>query len=352
MCSTSPLFSLLSLLLSPPLSSLSSTLFSLPPSPLASLSTFSHFPASSAGVVGSPGSSQLYQSAYQATASGNVAKTGNPMHSAGTSVGVAGGGSVGRGGKGGEIPLTSSRPTTFCGSLYACLCCQKPQDGLLTSGGMVGNRGGVSYQALETGDSLIDNDNDKSFSNTSCFGIGNCITLFRFTVLVMTALLVAIFASYQDGLFSPILLGYDNPKDAPYLYITRYASRSILKFNRDGELLSSNVLGSDRDIAAIPTATSLRSMVVHPYKNIPKALYVAVAGLAADSPHDQSSIMVFGPEDKNHQRVYLDTLVSAEDTPGKDYYFMDGYHPSDLASPFSINYLTHRPLIYYHSFPP
>ena len=180
---------------------------------------------------------------------------------------------------------------------------------------MAGNRGGVSYQALETGDSLIDSDYDKQQDKSSCM-VGNCVTLFRFTVLVMAALLVAIFASYQAGLFSPSILGFDNPKDAPYLYVTRYASRSILKFNRDGELLSSNVLGSDRDVAAIPTATSLRTMVVHPYKNIPKALYVAVASLAADSPTDQSSIMVFGPEDKNHQRVYLDTLVSAEDTPG------------------------------------
>ena len=180
---------------------------------------------------------------------------------------------------------------------------------------MAGSRGGVSYQALETGDSLID-DYDKQ-SSPSCCGLGNCITLFRFVVLVMVALLVAILASYQNGLFSPSILGFDNPKDAPYLYITRYASRSILKFNRDGELLSSNVLGSDHEVAAIPSATSLRSMVVHPYKNVPKALYVAVAGLAADSATDQSSIMVFGPEDKNHQRVHLDTLVSADATPGR-----------------------------------
>ena len=87
---------------------------------------------------------------------------------------------------------------------------------------------------------------------------------------------------------------------APYLYLTQNGKPHVLKYSRDGCLLSNNILAINPEVAL------LRSMIFGPYKGIDDALFIADAG---KTDHKDSKILVYGSCNTSGIRPFLATAV-------------------------------------------
>lgn len=87
---------------------------------------------------------------------------------------------------------------------------------------------------------------------------------------------------------------------APYIYLTQNGKPHVLKYSRDGCLLSDNVLAINPEVAL------LRSMIFGPYKGVEDQLFIADAGR---TDYKDSKILVYGSCNASGVRPYLATAV-------------------------------------------
>lgn len=134
-----------------------------------------------------------------------------------------------------------------------------------------------------------------------------------FASFVLTPNQMSVTFHDQDGnnLYGPISVSPRNLSSgclgSPYLYVTLHDKvKNVLKYSRDGCLLSSEVLKSG---FPINSNTEFRSIITGKYKN-EDALYVADAYTSA------SGLYVYGSCDANGQRSYLATVVTEAENPG------------------------------------
>lgn len=127
-------------------------------------------------------------------------------------------------------------------------------------------------------------------------------TLYFF--LVLAALTVSV--SRQD-VFND---NDDNNNDGPpFLYVTVHDEvKNILKFNRNGRLLSENVLVGGK----IHLDSELRSMIVGTYRG-EKALFVA------DASSLRSQVLLYKLCSDSISWCFVDSIVRKEDNPGVDH---------------------------------
>jgi len=133
-------------------------------------------------------------------------------------------------------------------------------------------------------------------------------------ICLIISTLILLYISSNDKLLS---LGFDRVcSDAPYLYITVHDSPyNVLKFSRDGCLLSDKVLKGHNHLPGI--STELRSVIVGSYKGEYGYLYVA------DASKDLSQVLVYSKcitdgIDKG-RRSYVATVVDSSINSGADH---------------------------------
>jgi hypothetical protein len=124
---------------------------------------------------------------------------------------------------------------------------------------------------------------------------------FLFTVfLVLAAYLSKTLTDENRGCLGP-----------PFLYISHHQSKNLLKYTRDGCSVSKDVLWYG---GSVFPASSLRDIVIHPYRGEKDALYVANAG---ETPKEAPKVLVFGScSPWNGMRTYMDTIVTKDSSAG------------------------------------
>ena len=102
-----------------------------------------------------------------------------------------------------------------------------------------------------------------------------------------------------------------NNNGPPYLYVTvHHEVKNILKYNRNGRLVSENVLvGGDK---FIHLDSELRSMVIGKYKN-ERALYVA------DASGLRSQVLLYKPCADLTSWCFVDSIIRKENNDGVDH---------------------------------
>ena len=134
-------------------------------------------------------------------------------------------------------------------------------------------------------------------------------------IFLIIATLILLYISSIDNLLP--LYGYDRVcSDAPYLYVKVHDSPyNVLKYSRDGCLMSDKVLKGHNHLPGI--STELRSVAIGKYKGENGYLYVA------DASKDLSQVLVYSKcicdgEDRG-RRSYVATVVDSSINSGADH---------------------------------
>ena len=158
------------------------------------------------------------------------------------------------------------------------------------------------YQSLEVGD-----ENEKVEAATH-HNYGLKISSMQALLIGMVFFILLCFAAYAS------IALVDNQSGclgAPYLYISHHDNHNVQKYTRDGCPVSPNVLRLGRTLD--PAPSSIRSLIIHSYKGVKNALFVANAG----SGTDFGRILVFDNcAGLNGMRPFLKTLVDQRTVSG------------------------------------
>jgi hypothetical protein len=142
---------------------------------------------------------------------------------------------------------------------------------------------------------------------------GNPAIFLLSAVIAVTILSYSWFSIFYDE--SPSCLG------PPYLYATTHHEISnILKYSRDGCLLSSEVLKGG-PIDYHDHLSELRSVAVGQYKGKEGVLYVA------DATSADSSLLIYDRCDAVGQRKFLTSVVSTDQNAGADHTYGIAFDP-------------------------